>query len=231
MSNSQLMSTLIQSLAGGQLNQLSQQIGASPSQTQSALGAALPMLVGALAQNSSTPAGAQSLAKAIDRDHDGSVLDNLGSILGGASGGSGGGMDMGGLLSMAAGMLTQAPGPSSAKSVDGAGILGHILGGKQSSVAQGVSKASGLDMGQVTQLLILVAPMIMGALGKAKQSQGLDAGGLADMLGNESQQMGGGPGRGAGGLLGSLLDSDNDGSIADDIASMAGKQLLGSLFK
>lgn len=228
MSNSPLMSMLAQSLGPSQISQLSQQIGAQPNQTQSALNAALPMLLGGLARNASTPKGAQGLAGALDRDHDGTLLDNLGGLLGGGGGG-GGGLDMGGLLGMAASMLTQAPGPSNAKTVDGAGILGHILGGKQPAVEQGVAKASGLNMGQVGQLLALVAPMIMGALGKTKSSQGLDAGGLASMLGNESAKVGGSGG--AGGILGSLLDKDDDGSIADDIAQMAGRQLLGGLFK
>lgn len=228
MSNSPLMSMLAQSLGPAQLNELSQKIGAQPSQTQSALNAALPMLLGGLARNASTSEGAKSLAGALDRDHDGTLLDNLGGLLGG--GGGGGGLDVGGLLGMAATMLTQAPGPSSAKTVDGAGILGHILGGKQPAVEQGVARASGLDMGQVSQLLVLVAPMIMSALGKTKGSQGLDAGGLASMLGKESAGLGGGD-AGVGGLLGSLLDKDDDGSVADDIAQMAGRQILGSLFK
>ena len=233
-----LLEVLAQNIDGQKLQQISQAIGAEPTQTKSAMSAALPMLVGALAKNANTPQGAEALAGALDRDHDGSILDNLGSLLGGGGGGGdiagalggllgGGGGDLGGLLGAAASMLTSAPGNGSAKTVDGAGILGHILGGKQGAVTKGVSKASGLNGGQVTQLLITLAPLVMGALGKSKQSQGLDAGGLAGMLGQASGQLGGGAG---GGLLGSLLDKDDDGSIADDVAQLAGKQLLGSLF-
>ena len=81
----------------------------------------------------------------------------------------------------------------------------------------------------------MVAPLIMSALGKTKKATGSDAGGLASML-----QLAAGsvepsqPGNEGGGLLGALLDKDDDGSVADDIAKLgaevAGKKLLGSLF-
>ena len=125
-------------------------------------------------------------------------------------------------------MLGSAPGPTSAKSVDGAGILGHIFGNKQTDVQSGVANASGLDQGKVLQLLMLLAPIVMSAIGKSKAEKGADAGGLAGMLQGASQATGGGAG---GGIFGALLDKDGDGSIADDLAKAAGGNLLGSLFK
>ena len=73
----------------------------------------------------------------------------------------------------------------------------------------------------------MLAPMVMGALGRQKRQQGLDAGSLAGVLGAERQQME--QSNPAMGMLGSLLDRDDDGSVVDDIAKM-GKGLLGGLF-
>jgi hypothetical protein len=50
-------------------------------------------------------------------------------------------------------------------------------------------------------LLMTLAPLLMGALGKAKQEQGLDALGLSSMLAGEAKQIQ----QGASGGLGSLL--------------------------
>jgi hypothetical protein len=231
-----LLDLVTQQLGSGVLQQLSGALGGDQDKTQKAVGAALPVLLGALAKNASSPDGAASLANALERDHDGSILDNLGGLLG-ASGGLGGllgGGDKsssGGLGSLlgAAGSLLGGGSSAPSKSIDGAGILGHLLGSKKSAVEQGVGKASGLDAAQAGKLLVALAPILMGALGKVKKEKGLDASGLAGMLDSErqtiEQQL---RQTNAGGLLG-MLDSDDDGSIVDDLAKL-GTGALGSLF-
>ncbi len=228
-----LLEQLSQSLDQDTIAKLSQQIGADPQKTSTALNAALPALLGGLAKNASTPSGAQQLDSALQRDHDGSLLDNLGAMFGGGGAQSGLGSALGGgggrgggiadLLGMAAGMLTKAPGNGGTKTLDAGGILGHILGGKRDAVENGVSKGSGLDKAQVAKLLMLAAPLVMGALGRMKQKKHLDAGGVSEMVQKDSERAGGG-------LLGGLLDKNDDGSIADDLAKMAGKKILGGLF-
>ena len=139
------------------VDQISQSVGADQSSVSTAIQAALPMLVNGLANNASTPQGAESLNNALEQDHNGSILDNLG-----------------GLGSM---IFGQQAAPT--RQADAGGILGHILGGSQGQVAQEVSNRSGLSMGQTAQILMMLAPIVMGYLGRQKQQQGVDAGGSA----------------------------------------------------
>lgn len=236
---SSLLETLQHSLGPGTIDTLSRQIGADRGSTQKALAAALPVLIGGLARNAEKPQGAAALASALDRDHDGSILDDLGSLLGGGGqGSSGGGGGLGGLLAAAAGSLLTGGGGGGGgigglgKALDGGGILGHILGSRRSTVEAGVQKASGLDAAQVGQLLMLLAPLVMGALGKLKQKNDLDAGGLRDLLQKDRSQVESRVGaKSKGGSLIDLLDRDDDGSVADDIADIAGKLGAGDLLK
>lgn len=98
---------------------------------------------------------------------------------------------------------------------DGAKILGHVLGGRQSNVEQNLAGQSGLNINVIMKLLPILAPLVMGYLSKQKQDQGLDAGGLGSVLSQERKQVEEKkPGLGG---LASILDSDGDGSIVDDI--------------
>ncbi len=184
-----LLDGIMQQLGGDTMRQLSQHIGADETTTNSAVGAAIPVLMGALAKNASSPDGAAALAGALDKDHDGSMLGNIAGMLGGGA---------------------------------GAGILKHVLGGRQDTVAAGIGQAAGLDGAQAGKLLAMLAPIVMGALGSAKKSGGLDAGGLAAMLGQERSAIGAQANGGLGSLM-SLLDADHDGSVVDDVAGMIGK--------
>jgi len=187
-----LTQMITQQLAGGVIAQISRKIGADEATTARAVALAIPLLTAALARNASTPAGAEALNQAVATDHDGSVLDDL----------------MGYLNNSEAG--------------NGAGILGHVLGGRRNDVENGLAQSTGLDLGSAGQLLETVAPLVMGALGKTQQAQGLDAGSLSEYLG-EQQQQAQASAPDMMGTLGNLLDSNNDGSVLDDVGRMAGK--------
>jgi hypothetical protein len=196
------------------VDQISSSVGAEPSLVNTAISTALPMILNGLANNASTPQGADSLNTALEEHHDGSILDNLGGL---------GSLIFGGQQQAA-----QTPPPPAA---DAGGILGHIFGDSQGQVAQQVSEKSGLSMGQVAQILMFLAPIVMGYLGRQKQQQGVGADGLGGLLGG---LLGGSQSQAApasGGILSniatSMLDSDHDGSALDDIASMAFKSITG----
>jgi hypothetical protein len=187
------------------VDEISSTVGAPPSAVNGAIQMALPAIINSLANNAQTPQGAESLNNALEQ-HNGGILDQLGGLGGLAGAILGGG---------------QQPQPASPQ-LDAGGILGHIFGGNQGQVTQQISNQSGLNMGQVAQILMILAPVVMGYLGRQKQQNNLDAGGLSDMLGQQQQQIQQSP---QGGFLSNMLDSDNDGSITDDIASMAYKYM------
>lgn len=245
-----ILNQLQSQLRGPALDGLARQIGAGRGETEKAVGAALPLLVGALARNANrSPEAAGSLARAIERDHDPSLLDQLGGLLGGASGGTSGGgggglaglagsllgggasggRSGGGLADLAGALLGGGPGSGGSKALDGAGILRHVLGDRRGAVEGGVGRASGLRGEQVGQLLMLLAPLVMSALAKLKQQRGLDGRGLADALGREREEIEErAPGVSRGGLL-DLLDRDGDGQVGDEIASI-GQSLAKAFF-
>ncbi|MEO6589654.1 MAG: DUF937 domain-containing protein [Pyrinomonadaceae bacterium] len=172
------------------VNQMSNNLGANPSAISSAIQMALPMILSGLASNASQPQGADALNQTLQQNHNGDVLNNLGSYIGNPN------------------------------SDDGLGILGHIFGNKQGAVAQQVSQNSGLNIGQTAQLLITLAPIIMGFLGKKQQDQGLDADGLSSLLQGQQQQMQS-SGNPIMDMVSGFLDKNNDGSAMDDLATMA----------
>ena len=70
----------------------------------------------------------------------------------------------------------------------------------------------------------MLAPLVMGALGRARTERGLDPNGLGRVLGEEQNELGA-RAPGVLGAVGRLLDRNNDGSVLDDVGG-----LLGGLF-
>lgn len=221
---------------------LASQLGAGRGETAQAIGAALPTLLGGLARNASRSAeGASSLAAALERDHDPSLLEQLGGALAGGGGGGGGlGAALGSLLEGSRagsggglgdllGSALSGGQPPRSKALDGAGILRHVFGDRRPAVEAGLRRTSGLQPGQISQLLALLAPLVMSALSKVKRERQLDAGSLAETLGSEQRDIEArAPGLSSGGL-GSFLDRDGDGDVADDLAAM-GSSLAKAFF-
>ena len=192
----------------------SQQLGQNKAQTTSALSAALPLILGAMKNNASPPQGAEGLLGALSGKHDGGILDNLSGLFGG--------------------------GVDDSVLNDGAGILGHVLGGRQPQVENALSQKSGMDANAVANILKTAAPILMGVLGKQSREKNVnnsnDLGGLiGGLLGGSSADK-------EQSFLEQILDADGDGSVVDDVAGMilggASKQksggmlggLLGGLF-
>ena len=61
-------------LGGDTTKQISRSLGTDETATGNALAAILPILVGALSRNASSPDGAAALTRALGKDHDGASL-------------------------------------------------------------------------------------------------------------------------------------------------------------
>jgi hypothetical protein len=209
---STLLDDLNAQLQGPMLSQLSRQVGADEQTTAQAVSMALPMLIGGLANEVETPDGAQSLNRALDEDHDGSLLDNVSSLFGGNAGMSG------------------AADVAVPRALNGAGILGHIFGGKREPVQQGIGKATGLSSQQTGRLLMMLAPLVMAYLGRRKrQAPNSDIGGTLRAERQELERRA----PDLGGILGQMFGGGAQGQdrpgIADDLARIA-PNVLGSIF-
>lgn len=175
------------------VGRISQAIGADQDATGTAIQSALPMILGGLARNSANESGAESLLGALDRDHDGSILNDLAGYVGNYN------------------------------QANGTGILGHIFGGQQGAIEQTVHNSSGLDMSKVGPLLTILAPIVMGAIGKSRREEGIGMSDLAGILSGSTQQMS--SGSPVMDMLSQVLDRDGDGSAVDDVVGMLGNIL------
>jgi len=190
---SELTNQVLSQLDPSSVEAIASRLGIDPAQAQAAIQQAVPLVVGGLAKNAQTDAGADALHSAVG-DHAGM---DIGSILGSVLGGGGA----------------------------GGSILGHIFGNRQDQAAQNLGQASGIGSQNAGQLMAMLAPIIMGVLANRTQSQGLGAGGLGGMLGQELQQLGQ---SGHGGLLTSVLDQDGDGKLGLGDLLKAGSKFFGS---
>ncbi|MFT6334482.1 MAG: hypothetical protein ACJATI_001221 [Halioglobus sp.] len=163
------------------------------------------LLLNAISRNANKQqngGGGGGLYGAIKKDHDGGTLDELMNILGGKK---------------------QVTNP---KTMNGTGIINHLLEKRQLETAQMVKQMSGLDIFKSGALMQLIAPVIMGGVGRQQKSSSLELGGLAKVLmaGVQQKQQGGAQG-GEGSIFTKLLDMDGDGSVMDDLMNIGMKVL------
>lgn len=187
--NSSIGKSIISGIAG--------KFGMDENEATSAVKTAVPVILGGLGKNAQSQEGAESLNRALENKHDGSLLDNLTDMF---------------------------QSNSDELQQDGSGILGHIFGDKVGAVETGVAQKAGISMDKVGPLLSSLAPVVMAYLGKQKNQNNVGAGGLGDLLGG---LLGGSQKKSGGGLMGmitGMLDKDKDGSALDDIFDMFTKK-------
>jgi len=191
---SSILDLLGSSMGKELINGASQQMGLNKASTTSALSAAMPLILGAMKNNTSSTDGTAGLLKALGNSNHsgGGMLDNLAGILGGD------GIDES--------VLT-----------DGGNILGHVFGGQENNAANAISKSSGIDMNSAMNMMKLAAPFIMSYLGKKAMSNNIsDQDGISSLLGgllgseSSTQQD----------MASKLQDFDNNDFSIDDIAGL-----------
>ena len=155
-----LVKTAISS--SGVADQIGSAVGLDKSKTNSAIDAAIPVLLSGLMKKASTPSGASELSNIFKKqDAEPSILDNLGSLVSGGASSK--------LLSM------------------GSSLLPMLLGSSQASIVSVLMKLLGIGDKGVLGLLGSLAPIVMGVVGKqAKSAGGFDPGVLTNLLGGQS---------------------------------------------
>ncbi|HET6650986.1 MAG TPA: DUF937 domain-containing protein [Candidatus Limnocylindria bacterium] len=191
-------------LLEGHADQISQRIDADEGQTRQAIQSAVPALLAALSADAERGDG---LKQAIAQDHDGSIIDQLAEYLDGSA-------------------------QLNPRTTNGSGILDHALGDRQEPMAQALSAKSGLDMSTIMRLLPLLAPIVMGMLGKRGKSSGGGGGtggfsfdDIGDLLNREKQDA-----RSKNPDIGDILDSFGKGSGAGSKSGGGIGDVLGGLF-
>jgi len=189
-----LMQLFQQQMTGDVLEQITQKTDVQDKQqAQSAANNAFTTLMGAISKNAATEQGAKSLDNALEKDHDGSMLDNVMDLFGGNQQ------------------------PQNNRAANGEGILKHVLGNKQQGVVQALSQANNMNPQATQKLLQNIAPMVMGMLGKAKRQNNMKASDIQNMLNKQDLPQN----NQVSGIM-SMLDQDGDGNIMDDVGDMLG---------
>ncbi len=202
---SNLMNEVSRHLSDDVIMQLTRQIGAlDPNMVKKASQGVSELLLQAISKNAGNQERGGGLFGAIQKDHDGGILGNLMGVLSGQQQ------------------------VNNQSTMNGTGIVNHLLGKQQLEAAQVVSQFSGLDIFKSGVLTQLIAPIVMGVVGQTQKSKGLDLGGLAQVLlggGGQQTQQRTSQGGGGLGVFGKLLDMDGDGNMMDDLLNIGMKIL------
>jgi len=195
-----IMDMITQQLGGSMMQQMANKLGGNSDGVQRAAAAAVPMILAAIKRNASSRQGAESLNNALDKHSDGGILGNLGNLFGGST------------------------------RQDGGKILGHVFGNKQDTIVQQLGKATGIGGKGAGDLMSMLAPMVMGALGKSKSQNNFGVSGLQDLLNQEHKSIQKRQPKQLG-MIEGLLDSDGDGDVDLSDILKKGSGLLGGFFK
>jgi hypothetical protein len=195
--------SLIDLLTGSTSNQVAEQaenkFGISKNQIIALLAVAAPLVISYLRNKSQDSNEAEALNNALDKDHDGSILDDASQ--------------------------------AETRQAEGGSILDHVFGGQKSNVENQLSQNTGISIDKIGPILAMLAPVIMGYIGKEKQQNNVGAGGLGDLLGgilgnasNQAQAQQSSP---LNDILGSVLGGGQSQSGGNPLNDILGSVLGG----
>ena len=195
--------SLIDLLTGNTSNQVAEQaenkFGISKNQVIALLAVAAPLIISYLRNKSQDSQEAEALNNALDKDHDGSILDDASQV--------------------------------ESRQAEGGSILDHIFGGQKNTVENQLSQNTGISIDKIGPILAMLAPVIMGYIGKEKQQNNVGAGGLGDLLGgilgNASNQAQAQQSNPLNDILGSVLGGGQQQSSGNPLNDILGSVLGG----
>lgn len=125
------------------------------------------------------------------------------------------------------------PSQVEARQQEGGSILDHIFGGQKATVENQLSQNTGISMDKIGPILAMLAPVIMGYIGKQKQSNGVTSGGglgdlLGGILGGAQSQAQAEPSNPLNDILGSVLGGSQANNSGNPLNNILGSVLGGS---
>jgi len=185
-----LFTDLLESRIGGNfLKKTGKTLNTDSKKTKSVVDQALPFLLGALAKNTSTNQGANSLSNALKKDHDGSIFNNLDQLI------------------------------SSPENSVGSNILKHVFAGNSRSEAETyISRKNGINTKEVGKMFQILAPIVMGGLGKMQKEKKINPEQLAGILKIAAKKL---DKNSILALVAKFIDKNGDGDIKDDLLTMS----------
>lgn len=196
--------SLFDLLTGNTGNQVAEKaenkFGISKNQILALLAVATPLVISYLRNKSQDNKEAEALNNALDKDHDGSILNDTSQL--------------------------------EARQNEGGSILSHVFGSEKGNVENQLSQNTGISIDKIGPILAMLAPVIMGYIGKEKQQNNVGAGGLGDLLGGilggaqtQAQQQQSNP---LNDILGSVLGGGQSQSSGNPLNDILGSVLGGS---
>ena len=159
-----LVDLVLKQVGGNVPGILGSLLGESADRTQGALAGAIPAILGGLMGAASKGGGiADQIAAAVDQQDDG-ILDNLAGAFGSGNH-----------------RQIAEQGSSVLSSLLGDGVIGTLVGA--------IGKFSGLGGGSTKSLLGMLVPIVMSVLSREKTSQGLDTGGMMNLLASQKDNI------------------------------------------
>jgi OmpA-OmpF porin, OOP family len=142
-------------------------LGESNDGTAKALSGVLPVVLGGMASSAAKPEGASALLGVLTSGKTDGILGNLGGMLGG-------GQQSSDMMSM------------------GSGLIGSLFGDKAGGIANLLGSFAGIKSGSASGLMGMIAPVIMGLIGKQLTGAGgggLNVGALTGLLGGQKDHI------------------------------------------
>jgi Bacterial protein of unknown function (DUF937) len=157
-----LVSYMMQFLTPDMIGRIAGALGLNRSDAQSGVSAAAPALLAAFGGLADKPGGAQSLVNTIKQQS--SVLDNFASMIGGNN--------------------------QSSFIERGSSLLTSLLGSHdQAALTGAVARFAGLGQNKAGSLLGMLAPVVMGLIGRQIGTRGVDVGSLTSLLASQKEQI------------------------------------------
>lgn len=178
-------------------DQAENKFGINRNQVLALLAVAAPLIISYLRKKSEDNKEAEALNNALDKDHDGSILND--------------------------------PSQLETRQAEGGSILNHIFGNDKQNVENQLSQNTGISIDKIGPVLAMLAPVIMGYIGKEKQQNNVGSGGLGDLLGgilgnasNQAQSQQSSP---LNDILGKVLGGGNNSSSGNPLNDILGNIL------